>query len=385
MSRQSLSNVPEARRSAWPLPAERLLLVAGTAAPEHGLDAFRAWRRLRAGTVPAGERRLLPLTWWNLRERAEDEPGLAVARDAFHAAWAEAIRRETASAGILEALGTLGVSPVLLKGAALVASSIVPAGARPMSDIDVLVEPGLLDAARALLFHSDFEPILATPESARAHLHSEGFRRADGLAFDLHSAAFASHRGPGADEPLFRRARAGAFAGAAVRIPAPEDHLLLVCWHGLHWSDAPAIHWAADAALLLRQAGEKFVWDVFADEAVRRRLAVPAARALRFLSAELGASVPPRVLLALDAAPGALLGRLECGAVARPPSLAGGLLVHWLSHRRAQGPQAGTWTSLARFPGYLARMWGVGTPGRVPAEAVARIRRRLRGGSEARA
>ena len=66
-------------------------------------------------------------------------------------------------------------------------------------------------------------------------------------------------------------------------------------------------------------------------------------------------------------------------------ALAGGLLVHWLSHRRAQGPQAGAWASLARFPVYLARMWGVGAPGRVPAEAVARIRRRLRGGREARA
>lgn len=385
MSRQSLSNAPETRRTAWPLPAERLLLAAGTAAPERGLDAFHAWRRLRAGAVPPAERRLLPLAWWNLHERAGDEPGLAIARDAFHAAWAEAIRRETASAGVLEALGALGAPPVLLKGAALVASSVVPSGARPMFDVDVLVEPGRLDAARALLFHSDFEPILATPASARAHLHSEGFRRADGLAFDLHSAAFASQHGSGADEPLFRRARAGAFAGAAVRVPAPEDHLLLVCWHGLHWSDAPAIHWAADALLLLRQAGERFDWDAFADEAVRRRLAVPAARALRFLSAELGASVPPRVLLALDAAPGALLGRLEGAVIARPPSLAGGLLVHWLSHRRAQGPQAGAWASLARFPVYLARMWGVGAPGRVPAEAVARIRRRLRGGREARA
>ena len=385
MSRQSLSDAPEAKRTAWPLPAERLLLAAGTAAPERGLEAFRAWRRLRSGEIPAAERRLLPLAWSNLRDRAGDEPGLAGARDAFHAAWAEAIRREAASADILEALGALGAPPVLLKGAALVASSVVPAGARPMSDIDVLVEQRTFDAARDLLLGSGFESILATPASARALLHSEGFRRADGLAFDLHAAAFASHRGPGADEPLFRRARAGVFAGAAVRIPAPEDHLLLVCWHGLHWSDAPAVHWAADAALLLRQAGERLDWDVFAKEALRRRLSVPAARALRFLSGELGASVSPRALLALDAAPGTLLGRLECAAVARPPSLAGGLLVHWLSHRRAQGPETGAWAALARFPVYLARMWGVGAPGRGPAEAISRVRRRLRGGHEARA
>src|SRR5271169_1966055 len=113
MSPRSLSDAPEARRTAWPLPAERLLLAAGTAAPERGLEAFRAWRRLRAGEIPAAERRLLPLAWSNLRHRAGEESGLAVARDAFHATWAEAIRRETASAGVLQALGNLGAPPVL--------------------------------------------------------------------------------------------------------------------------------------------------------------------------------------------------------------------------------------------------------------------------------
>ncbi len=382
MSRESLSDSPRRKRTAWPLPAERLLLVAGTAEPERALGAFRSWARQRPGAVPPAERRLLPLVWWNLRAHAGDEPALCAARGAFHAAWAESVERETAAAGVLASLAALDAVPVLLKGAALVASSAVPAGARPMADVDVLVEPGRLDAARAFLLGSGFAPILRTPEGARDRLHSEGLRRGDGLAFDLHAAAFASHRAPGADGPLLARSRPASFAGAAVRVPAPEDHVLLVCWHGLHFSDAPAVHWASDAVLLLHQAADRFDWDVFAAEAVRRGIAASAARALRFLSADLDADVPLSVLRALDTAPGGLLGRLEAAAISRPPSLAGGLLVHWLSHRRAR-PGSGLWSSLVRFPATLARMWGLDAPARVPREAVARIRSRIRKAREA--
>ena len=385
MSRVSLSkNAEPAGRTAWPLPGERLLLAAGTAPPERGLEAFREWTRLRPGPVPPPERRLLPLAWWNLRSLSRGEPALDAAGEAFRAAWADAVGRETSVAGILAPLGGPGAEPVLLKGAALVASGVVPAGARPMADVDVLVEAGRFEAARASLLGAGFKPILPTPEGARARLHSEGLRRDDGLAFDLHAAAFTSHRAPGADAPLFARAHAASYAGAAVRVPAPEDHLLLVCWHGLHWSDAPAVHWVADALLLLRHAGGRFDWDVFTAEAVRRNVAVSAARALRFLSADFGADVPPGVLLALDAVPGGFLGRLEAATIARPPSLAGGLLVHWLSHQRAR-PGSGFWSSLVRFPRHLAGMWGVDTPARVPGEAAARIRSRIRKAREARA
>jgi hypothetical protein len=384
MSHLSLSEAEPAARTAWPLPGEWLLLAAGTAPPERGLGAFRAWVRLRRGLVPPPENRLLPLVWWNLRSLSCGEPALEAAGEAFRGTWADAVGREASVAGILEALGGPGAEPVLLKGAALVASGVVPAGARPMADVDVLVEAGRLEEARASLLGAGFTPILPTPEGARARLHSEGLRRGDGLAFDLHAAAFASHRAPGADDPLLARARAASYAGVAVRVPAPEDHLLLVCWHGLHWSDAPAVQWVADALLLLRHAGDRFDWDVFTAEAVRRNVAASAARALRFLSADFGADVPPGVLLALDAAPGGLLGRLEAAAIVRPPSLAGGLLVHWLSHRRAR-PGSGFWSSLVRFPRHLAGMWGVGAPARVPGEAVARIRSRIRKARGARA
>jgi hypothetical protein len=383
MSHASVPDAVRPERTSWPLPEERLLLEAGTAPPEAGLEAFRAWARLRPGPVPSPERRLLPLAWWNLRSLSGGERALEAAGEAFRAAWVDAVERETSAASVLASLGALGTAPVLLKGAALVASGTVPAGARPMADVDVLVEPGRLDEARSFLLGAGFTPILPTPEGARARLHSEGLRRDDGLVFDLHAAAFASHRAEGADDPLLARALAASFAGAPVRVPAPEDHLLLICWHGLHWSDAPAIHWVTDALLLLRQAGDRFDWAVFTAEAVRRGIAAPAARALRFLTTGFGAQVPPDVLLALDAAPGGFLGRLEAETIARPPSLAGGLLIHWLSHRRAR-PGSGLWSSLVRFPRYLARMWGVDTPARVPGEAVARIRSRIRKAREAR-
>jgi hypothetical protein len=384
MSRSSLPDPARRERTSWPLPEERLLLAAGTASLDRGLEAFRAWARLRPGPVPSPECGLLPLAWWNLRAVSGGERVLEAAGEAFRAAWAAAVEREASAAAVLASLGALGAPPVLLKGAALVASGVVPAGARPMADVDVLVETGRLEAARASLLAAGFTPILPTPEGARARLHSEGLRRADGLAFDLHAAAFASHRAQGADDLLLARARAASYAGAAVRVPAPEDHLLLVCWHGLHWSDAPAVHWVADALLILRHAGDRFDWDVLAAEAVRRKVAASAARALRFLSDDFGADVPPGVLLALDAAPGGFLGRLEAATIVRPPSLAGGLLVHWLSHRRAR-PGSGLWSSLVRFPRHLAGIWGVDAPARVPGEAAARIRDRIRKARQARA
>jgi hypothetical protein len=80
--------------------------------------------------------------------------------------------------------------------------------------------------------------------------------------------------------------------------------------------------------------------------------------ALELLRAELDAQVPEVVHRTL--APGAKrwLQRLELRARTRPPTLAGGLFLHWRDYRRPRGLVVGPRGPLG-FLRYLQALWGL--------------------------
>jgi hypothetical protein len=163
-------------------------------------------------------------------------------------------------------------------------------------------------------------------------------------------------------------------AGAAARTLSAADHLLVVCVHGLRWSTAPAIHWIADATMILRCSGT-VDWAALLEEARARRLEAALDRALGLLAEEFAAAVPSSVLERLAAAdsPGR---RRELAVRMSRPSLAGGLLLHWrqLAQERSDlSPLA----RLGRFPSHLREMWALNHAWDVPGAAIRKSAGRL--------
>ncbi|MBI3927722.1 MAG: nucleotidyltransferase family protein [Armatimonadetes bacterium] len=150
---------------------------------------------------------------------------------------------------LLEEVGTrfarLGLECVVLKGASLLATVYGDAlGLRPMSDIDLLLRPGDLEAARRALQEVGFVPLSINAMCLMRDRH----------VIDLHTNPL-SRLSPAFRYPLdslWQRRRQLAGMPEAVRGLAPEDQFLQLAVHGLKHSFHRLI-WLVDLALVYRE------------------------------------------------------------------------------------------------------------------------------------
>ncbi len=146
---------------------------------------------------------------------------------------ARGLKTKSLTLAVVDALAAAGVTPVLLKGYALAVRLYPeqPLG-RPSSDVDVLVEPSLLErSARALstlgLTRHD-DPALEDPFEEHHHLAYAGPR---GLV-EVHFRLFLGFGGGVFDDAgLLARARVEALAGRRIRLLSPEDEFLYLATH----------------------------------------------------------------------------------------------------------------------------------------------------------
>lgn len=338
--------------------------------------AWAAWQRWRAGPHSTRGGRLLPLVEWNLRQLGS-VPAAAAPRGALEESWSANQRLFQAAQPVLRDLLSVGFSPVLLKGLALCATAYPSHALRPVGDLDLLLEGPEMLRAVAAMRSTGWQPVTPLPASALPHLPSYGFERRDGIALDLHSRAIAEDPLESADRRFRERAVACNSLGLPLRTLCASDHLLLVCVHGQRWSARRSPHWLADAWWLVR--GGEIDWALLVAEARERDLALALARALGLLAREFDAPVPEFALAELDQAGRGWRRRCELNVRSRPPSLAGGLFVHWRTLARAQ-PTASVARRLLSFPAYLREMWGARVAWQLPWMAASKSVGRLAGG-----
>jgi hypothetical protein len=312
---------------------------------------------------------------WNLRRVAPHARGIEDAARELEVTWARNQELRARLTPVLADLEHAGVPVVVLKGAALAHGTYPLAALRPVGDVDLLVGPRELPRVVGFLRAVGWRPTNALPASAIRRHHGAGYRRADGLEVDVHAYAVLECCYPGADAGFLARAVPFSIGGRTARTLAACDHLLHVCAHGLRWSVPPAIHWAADATMLVR-ATPDLDWDALVAEAVSRDLARPLATALALLRDELDAPVPPAVPAALAEHAAGWRRRLETAARARPPALGRGLFLHWCNHARTERGRSLA-ARCAAFPTYLREMWDVESSWRLPWVATRRATRRL--------
>ncbi len=139
-----------------------------------------------------------------------------------------------AAAAAVDALEARGVDALWLKGAALAMQHPAGFSVRGMGDLDLLVDPAQLQAARAALRGAGWSDG-AAPETYASHHHDAPMHWRGGLRLELHSALFPPGH-PFAPEPAsvwLGRARRVNWGVRTVRV-LPEN------WHVVHAS----IHWA---------------------------------------------------------------------------------------------------------------------------------------------
>jgi hypothetical protein len=226
---------------------------------------------------------------------------------------------------VLHALASNGIHVVLLKGAALAATVYGSFAARPMNDVDLLVEPDRATDAHALLLDAGWtrlqlaggadEGAVALGEEFYAshhHLWPLIGPRRPGVRLEIHTELLADHQpfAFGACD-VWRDARPIELCGAEAFVPSTPHLLLHLCVH-FAWGHAMGGAWRTFRDLqALVEAGD-VDWPAFVALTQQSRAATCAYWTLRLAQALARVPVPPDVLDALrPSLPEAVLARLE--------------------------------------------------------------------------
>lgn len=184
------------------------------------------------------------LGWWCLRENdLRESPSGEILHQAYRLLVLQARTHETRIQKIFRLLRTANVEPILIKGWAI-ARHYPQTALRPYGDIDLLVRPADLDAAKS---------IVASEEARDCWI-------------DLHARL--SQLTDRSIDDLFARSRLVNCGEEEVRVLAAEDHFGLLAIHLLqHGAWRPV--WLCDIALLLESMND-FDWSLCLGNEKRR-------------------------------------------------------------------------------------------------------------------
>lgn len=252
------------------------------------------------------------------------------------------------SAELVRVLGwfqTHGIAVVPLKGPVLASKLYGNASVRVSSDLDLLIRPGDLLAAKKVVEAGGYRldstlhwPCDAACFRSRDRQLSFGEHRRK-IKLDLHWRILPPYFPAALDEQgIWKRLRSQPFGGATVPAFSPEDLLTFLCAHGAKhlWE---RLGWLVDVARLVH-IEPAIDWTRVFEEARRtdtsRMLAVGLLLAQDLLGAEFPAAVAQRI--ASDRRARDLAGDIRSRIFAGPPRPAGAIESAWLSSRVFERP-----------------------------------------------
>lgn len=220
---------------------------------------------------------------------------------------------------VLDALASAGIEAMPVKGLVLAESLYGDIAARPCADLDVLVRPSDLDAARKTIRGVGFRQRAKPGYKALVHrFHDPAWGRgtgADHVRLELHWALWADSERRLGTEGLWERAIDGTLAGRPIRTLSPEDTLLHLAIHRTR--SALRLRWVVDVAELLRRHAASLDWAAYLDRASVAGARTASWVVLSLARDLLGAGPPDEVMRRLDVAwPKRAIVERTCGASA---------------------------------------------------------------------
>ena len=243
--------------------------------------------------------RLLPLIYRRLQVQRVAHPMMGLLSGVHRKAWCEAQTLAYAMRPVLQALEAAGVRTLLIKGAALQRAYYGSAAVRPMSDLDIVVQPAQALAARAVLEGLGWFANETAREEDTVYRHSMMFRDGEGHELDLHWHLMREACRIEASADFWSHALPLDYAGVPTLRLGHADMLVHTLIHGLRANRVPPLRWIADAMTVIRVAGPALDWDRVLACAERLRLGARLHLGLAYLVRRFDAPVPQHVLTAL--------------------------------------------------------------------------------------
>jgi Uncharacterised nucleotidyltransferase len=184
---------------------------------------------------------LQPLLYWHLNAICADvvpAAYLSRLREAFRRVSALNIFLTRELQRLLALFAEQGIEAMPYKGPALAAEIYGNIALRQFSDLDILVRPKDVRAARDILLAEGYAPLPALNDAQQAVLlrtqcNLPFTRERNRLVVELHWAVSARHFArPFESDDFWSRLNTGMLDGSEINRPAPEDLLLALCVHG---------------------------------------------------------------------------------------------------------------------------------------------------------
>jgi hypothetical protein len=265
------------------LPASRAGDALVAEARAHRVHLLLAWT---AGQGPSDLERLGGDGWTSL------------AREMRVEVLTEGVRRAEVGR-VIGALDRAGAQPIVFKGAALAHTHYAEPWLRPRLDTDILVAPAHRERAIAALTGLGYErppfvsgehvmhqaPLVRPGPAGLEHVVDLHWRIANVEAV----ARMLTH------EALLARAEQVDIGGRVLRVPAPDDALLLALAHrAAHHADSPELLWLVDIHRLASGLTPD-QWDHVLAVAHEHGMRAVCARGLALSASTFGTLVPERV------------------------------------------------------------------------------------------
>jgi hypothetical protein len=305
--------------------------------------------------------RVLPLVFYNLQAQDASENLDGRVKGIYRYWWVRQQQLFNAFSSALGCLKDAGIPVLLFKGAPLSQTVYPNAGARSMGDVDACVPISLLPKAVQLLSANKWE--ITIPRYANCTLrHEVTLKLRDKIELDMQRYALEACRWNGFNEKVFERATKFEFLGHELLVPSYEDHLLIICSHGMRWSEFPTFQWVYDVTLLLRrieQEGYDFNWSEFLALCRHTRLSKPTYEVLSYVKREFSAPIPDAVISKLGKQRDGFIFNLEYVAKCSPTSFWTHFPIHIALFTRLQryaGPER------VGIREYCRNYWNISTP-----------------------
>lgn len=250
-------------------PQARLLLRAISHSGEVSRQAFLEWRAMETLDLAHGEsHRVLPLLLELARREGLDDPDLARMRGVARQVWTYNVLRLRLLFDAVDLLEAEGITPILMKGAALFARAPELERRRVSNDYDILISDDQLGrAARILRDHGFSPPGHAWEDVGPPLLDSveAGFelRRGPQRGLDLHWRPLWNVRDPGLARLYWSSAETAELHGRPTHIPNATHQLFCAMARCEPWDRVECFTRVVEAFLLLSATDASIDWPTF--------------------------------------------------------------------------------------------------------------------------
>ena len=279
-------------------------LAGAPAGPIGGLDGSTDWTRLLQLAWDEGATTALQA---HVRDYARQKLPLPMERQLACLALERELRMRTLQRRAAETIALLraaGMRVALLKGAALATTLYRSFSARPMNDVDILVQPSQADDAKRLTLRNGWAPDPDLPDdrvyATHHHLAPLVDTRGSRSRLEIHRAVLPPGNPFAISEAEWWSAmRPAAESDTGALVLDPTHHALHIAIH-FAWSHTMrAGAWHAFRDLGTMERAGLLDWDRLIGVAVRARAASCCYWTLKLAQSMAGLDVPGRVLAAL--------------------------------------------------------------------------------------